>query len=218
MCSGLQGPQLSELVSFLWWELSVTFYLFHRHRVRLVGPVDLIFSMFSWWEGFGSSSLATLPLGFNCGFISTSACGSSPGVCSWGCPGGLGYAPGRARCGGGVAAWVSGVLAALATQGSWQLRKQEIQRSGWVWQPVLANLLQCLQNPPDREAGQATAHRGAKNWTQPKRPACVDARLFFACGSSGLRWRWRSCLACGDPGLPPWQELWPYQRLFSSFL
>ncbi|KAB0349145.1 hypothetical protein FD755_005276, partial [Muntiacus reevesi] len=25
----------------------------------------------------GSSSLATLPLGFNCGFISTSACGNS---------------------------------------------------------------------------------------------------------------------------------------------
>ena len=25
---------------------------------------------------FGSSSLATLPLGFNCGFIFTSACGS----------------------------------------------------------------------------------------------------------------------------------------------
>ena len=34
----------------------------------------------SWWEGFGSSSLGTLPLGFNCGFISTSACGSSTGV------------------------------------------------------------------------------------------------------------------------------------------
>ena len=30
---------------------------------------------------FGSSSLATLPLGFICGFISTSACGSAPGVC-----------------------------------------------------------------------------------------------------------------------------------------
>ena len=27
------------------------------------------------WEGFGSSSLVTLPLGFNCAFISTSACG-----------------------------------------------------------------------------------------------------------------------------------------------
>ena len=27
--------------------------------------VDVICSLYSWWEGFGSSSLATLPLGFN---------------------------------------------------------------------------------------------------------------------------------------------------------
>ena len=54
------------------WELSVTFYIFHRHRVCLVGYVDLIYSLYSWWESFGSSSLATLPLGFNYGFISTS--------------------------------------------------------------------------------------------------------------------------------------------------
>ena len=38
--------------------------------------------MYSLWESFGSSSLATLPLGFNCGFTSTSACGSSIGICS----------------------------------------------------------------------------------------------------------------------------------------
>ena len=60
---------------------------------------------------FGSSSSATLPLGLNCGFIATSACGSSPGVCSWGCPGGLGFAPMRARCGGGEL---------LGLQGFWQ--------------------------------------------------------------------------------------------------
>ena len=102
--SCLQCPQLSELVCFLLWELSMIFYIFHRHRVCLVDRVDLICSLYSWWEGFGFSSLATLPLGFNCGFISTSACGSSTGVCSWGCPGGLGLAPVRAGCGGGAAA------------------------------------------------------------------------------------------------------------------
>ena len=52
----------------------MTFYIFHRHRVCLVEHVDLIFSLYSLWEGFGSSSLATVPLGFNCGFISTSTC------------------------------------------------------------------------------------------------------------------------------------------------
>ena len=78
--SCLQGPQLSELVRFLLWELSMTFYMLPR--VCLVDCVDLICSLYSWWEGFGSSSLATPPLGFNCGFISTSTCG---------CP--LGFAP-----------------------------------------------------------------------------------------------------------------------------
>ena len=50
----------------------MTFYIFHRHRVCLVDPVDLMCNLYSWWESFGSSSLATLPLGFNYGFISTS--------------------------------------------------------------------------------------------------------------------------------------------------
>ena len=51
-----------------------------RYRVCLVDHVDLICSLYSQWKGFGSSSLATVPLGFNCGFISTSTCGSSTGV------------------------------------------------------------------------------------------------------------------------------------------
>jgi len=77
VCSCLQCPQLSELVCFLLWALSMNFYIFHRHRVCLLDCVDLICSLYSWWEGFGSSSLATLPLGFKCGFISTSTCGLS---------------------------------------------------------------------------------------------------------------------------------------------
>ena len=58
----------------------MTFYIFQIHRSYIVDSVDLICSLYNWWEGFGSSSLATLPLGFNCGFISTSACGSSTGI------------------------------------------------------------------------------------------------------------------------------------------
>ena len=51
-----------------------------------------------------------------------------------GCP--LGFAPEaaledlvcpcEAKCGSGEAAWVTGVLAAPGTQGSWQLGQQEI--------------------------------------------------------------------------------------------
>ena len=54
------------------------FYIFHRHRVCLVDRVYLICSLYSCWEGFGSSCLATLPLGFNCDFISTSTCWFAP--------------------------------------------------------------------------------------------------------------------------------------------
>ena len=104
----------------------MTFYIFHRHRVCLVDDVNLMCSLYSWWKGFESSPLVTLPLGFNCGFISTSACKSFTGVCYSGCPGGLGFAPVRARCGGGTAAWVTGVLAAPGTQGSWWLGQQEV--------------------------------------------------------------------------------------------
>ena len=50
----------------------------------------------------------------------------STGLCSWGCPRGLGFAPVRVRCGGGAAAWVTGVLEAPGTQGSWRLGQQEI--------------------------------------------------------------------------------------------
>ena len=56
------------------------FYTFLRQGVSLVDHVDLICSLYGWWEGFGSSSSATLPLGFSCGFISTSICGFSTGV------------------------------------------------------------------------------------------------------------------------------------------
>ena len=58
----------------------MSFYIFHRHRVCPVDCVGLICSLYSWWEGFGSFSLATLPLGFNCSFISTSSCGLKRGL------------------------------------------------------------------------------------------------------------------------------------------
>ena len=158
MCSCLPCPQLSEL-HFLLWELSVSFYIFHRHRVCLVDRVELICSLYSWWEGCGSSSLATLPLGFNCGFISTSACGWSTGVCSRGCPGGLGFAPVRARCGGGAAAWVAGfwqqVLRGLGSQGS--RKHSALDGYGNQYRPIHSRSL-AWTTPllPDREAWQAS--------------------------------------------------------------
>ena len=160
----------------------MTFYIFHRHRVCLVDCVDLICSLYSWQEDFGSSCLATLPLGFNYVSFSTSACGLSTGVFSRGCLGGLGFAPVRARCGGGAAAWVTRVLAAPDTERRWQLEQQEIQWSRRVWQPALANMLQysCLENPrsltekPGRP--QSTGSQRVRHYRSD--PACIDARLF----------------------------------------
>ena len=170
MCSCLQCPQLSELVRFLLWELSMTFYIFHRHRVCLVDRVDLICSLYNWWEGFGSSSLATLPLGFIYGFISTSACGSSTGICSSGFPGGLGSAPMKARGGGGAAAWGRRGSGSTRYSGELVSRAAGNMCSRRIWQPVLANTLQysCLENHPDREAWQATVHRVTKSQTRLK--------------------------------------------------
>ena len=47
----------------------MSFYIFLGHGVCLVDHVDLICGLYSQWEGFGSSSLARLPLGFNCGLF-----------------------------------------------------------------------------------------------------------------------------------------------------
>ena len=195
------------------------FDTFHRHRLCLVGRVDLTGSLCSWWEGFASSSLATLPLGFTCGFISTSACGSSTGICSWGCPGGLGFAPVRARCGGGAGAWVAGVLAAPGTQGAWRLGQQEIGCSRRVWQLVMGNIFQysCLENPPDREAWKPTVHRVTKSWIQPKwlsvhrwKFVCLFVCLFDCLPVAGLT-QWGLTMKVvqllGSRG-PWWCQVW----------
>ena len=180
----------------------MSFYIFRRHRVCLVFHVDLIYSLYSWWEGFGSSSLATLSLGFNCGFISTSAWGSSTGVCSWGCPGGLGFAPVRARCGGGAAAWVSGVLAAPGTQGNWQLGQQEIQCFRRVGQPVLANTPQysCLENPLTEKPGSPQSTGLQRDEHDQSDPVCIHARFFFLPVAALPQRELSMKVACGDHG------------------
>ena len=74
-------------------------FIYSLDRVCQVNCVDLICKLYSWWEGFGSSSITTLPLAFNCGFISTSACGLTLGFAPE-------TAPVRDECEGGIAAWL----------------------------------------------------------------------------------------------------------------
>ena len=141
MCSCFQCLQQSELAHILLWELSVTFYIFHRQRLPnwLCGFNLLLVQVVG---RFGAFFLSHTALGFNCGFISTSAWGLSTGDCSWGCPGGLGFATVRARCGSGAAAWITGVLAAPGIQGSWWLGKHSaLEGYGNQYWPIHASVL-----------------------------------------------------------------------------
>ena len=88
--------------------------------------MNLICTVYSWWKGFWPSSLATLPLEFSCGFIPTSACGSSTGVCSWGCPGRLRSAIVRTGSGGGTVAWITGTVVVPSVQRYWWPQAQEL--------------------------------------------------------------------------------------------
>ena len=149
----------------------MTFYIFHRHRICLVDRVDLICSLYSWWEGFALSSIATLPLGFNCGFISTSTCGLSTGVQllrlpwrAWVCP-----------CEGQVWRWCSclghrgsgstrysGELEARAA-GNIMLQKGMATSIGQYAQVFLPG-----EPLSDKEAWQATVYRVTKSWKVSK--------------------------------------------------
>ena len=208
----------------------MTFYIFHRHRVCLVDCVDLICSLYSWWEGFGSSSLATLPLGFNCGFISTSACGLSTGICSWGYPGGLGFAPVRASW-GGAAAWVAGVLTAPGTQRSWRLEQKGIQCSRRVCSigPYVPEFLPGEPRSLTEKSGRPQS-AGLQSRTLLKRRCAHRCKTFFACGSSApVRVECEGGAAAWLAGtlampsvqghrLPPLQEWWPYQSFFEPLV
>jgi len=160
----------------------MTFYIFHRHWVCLVDCVDLICSLYNWWLGFGSSSLAALPLGFNCGFISTSTCGSSTGVLllmlpwrAWVCPcedqvwiwcsflgrrdsGSTGYSAGlEARAAGNIVLY-KGVVTSIGQDAPVFLPGEPP-----LWQRTLVgHSLQRHRVGHDR-----------------RDPACIDARLFL---------------------------------------
>ena len=123
------------------------FYIFHRHRDCLIDCVDLICSLYGWWEGFGSSSLATLPLGFFYFHLFV-------WVVLWGLLLRLPWRTWVCPCEGQEWRWCSclGHRGSGSTRFSGELVARAagntvLQR---VWQPVMANSLQCscLENPP----------------------------------------------------------------------
>ena len=44
------------------------FYIFHKDKVCLVDRVDLIYSLYSWWKGFGVFFLSQTAPGFQLWF------------------------------------------------------------------------------------------------------------------------------------------------------
>ena len=187
MCFGLQCPQLSELVWVPLRERSVAFYRFHGHRVCLV---DLSCSLYSWWEGFGSSSSATPPLGFTCDFMSTSACGSSTGVCSEAALEALGlplwsqvwrWCSCLGCCGSGSSMY-SGELAAREA-GNMVLLKGNATRIG-QYAPVFLPGETPLTEQPGRP--QSTGPQGVgRGWSEL---AYVNTRLFFLPVAARPQW------------------------------
>ena len=83
-CSCVFLPPMSTAirsVCSLFWELSMTFDTSHSHSLPTWScgcKLQLVELVGRFWVIFLSHSA----LGFNCGFISTSTCGSSTGVCS----------------------------------------------------------------------------------------------------------------------------------------
>jgi len=100
------------------------------------------------------------------------------------CPGGLGFAPVRARCGDSAAAWVAGVLAAPGTQQGRRLGQQDIYCSISVWQPILSHTLQysCLENPPSltKKPGKQQSIGLQRIGHYRSNPACIGTRLFLS--------------------------------------
>ena len=71
------------------------------------------------------------------------------------CPGGLGFAPVRARCGGGAAAWVAGILAHQVLRGVGGLGSRKysaLEGYGNQYWPIRYSILAWRTPLPDREA------------------------------------------------------------------
>ena len=142
--------------------------------------------------------------------------------------------PCEARCGGGAAAWVAGVLAAPGSQGCWRLGQQEIQCSRRAWQPVLASTLQCscLENLPPRQRsleGHSPQSCKVLDTTKAALHAKVQDHFFASVSFAPVRAEHEGGTAAwlagtlASPsvqghGLPLPQETRPHQSRFSSLL
>lgn len=92
------------------------FYIFHRHRVRL-DCVDLIYSLYIWWEGFRYFSSPHCPWGLPVVLSQLLRVGHLQEL--------------EDLCGSGAAAWIVGTLAAPGTQECWWPQEQNMALLGF---------------------------------------------------------------------------------------
>ena len=127
--------------------------------------------------------------------------------------------------------WQHQLLREIGILGSWKHGALKAYGSQY-WQ-ISSHIFAWRPNLPNREAWQAIVYRLSKSWTL-KRPCMHRLKtfffFFFACGSSvpvkvereggADAWLVGTLEAPSVEGhrLPPLQESWPYQSLFSSFL
>ena len=196
--------------------LNVFLNIFHRHRVCLVDHVDLIHSLYSWWEGFWVFFLSHTVPRFQLWLYLH--------LCMWvvhrslllRCPEGLGFASLSARCGHGAASWVTGALAAPGTQGSWWLGQQEICCSI----RVATHSTTLAWRTPRQRSLAGLSSQGHKDLVTTEPTHIHRCRTFSSlwqfCPSEDWVWRWRSCLTV--PSVQghrlPQLQLWLYQSLF----
>ena len=109
------------------------------------------------------------------------ACEPYTGVCPWICPGGLGFVPVKARCGGGTTACVSETLAAPGTQGRHQLGQQDIWHPTRAWLPITVFLPGEFYRQRNLAGHSPQTRRIGHDWSDA---ACMDEGLFLASGSS----------------------------------
>ena len=89
------------------------------------------------------------------------------------------FAPVRARCGGGAAAWVAGVLAAPGTRGSWQIWSRKysaLEGYGNQHWPIHSSILAWrtpLTEKPSRPQSTGLQRHYRSN------PVHMDARLLL---------------------------------------
>ena len=104
----------------------------------------------------------------------------------FGCPGGLGSAPAKARCRvvqllGSQGFWQHQVLRGVGCSGS--RKYSALEGHGNQYWPISSNIL-AWRTPLIEKPGRPQSTGSQRVGHDQSKPAHTDARLFFACGSS----------------------------------